>query len=269
MMVRLFLLSLLTAYLLHDCSAQILNIERKRLETYDSGRVWLGNVSVGFDLQQKQTRVATWQGMLNLAHITPKNKLMFVADYENVNGEGEDLIRSGYLHTRLNLNWQKKRTYELFTQVQFDQVRGINKRFLVGGTIRFQPLNYAHKHTTMAIAPGVMYEYEDWTFKKQDSITSIPKISSYIHLHTNFIKNIELNVIAYYQARFDFVHQPRVSMDIALNYKLNKYFAVGTQFSMLYDSAPVMPIDKWVYTWNNMITFAIDRYARKHKVTDR
>ncbi len=245
-------------------TAQILNVERDRLEAHDSGSVWLGNLGLGFNLQQQQTRILTWSNSLNLAYITPKNKLMFIGNYENMNGEGEVLAQNGYFHTRLNLGWKNKVIYELFTQAQFDQVRGINQRFLAGGALRYQPLGYDHKSITFAIAPGLMYEYENWSFGEQDSITSVIKTSSYLNLHTSISENIEFNMVGYYQARLSHLHQPRLSSDIALNFKVTKNLTLGTQFSILYDFAPVVPTDQLIYTWDNVLSFTIERRS-KHK----
>jgi len=245
--------------------AQILNVERDRLEAHDSSTMWLGNVGLGFNLQQQQTRVLTWTNSLNMAYVTPKNKLMFIGSYENINGEGEDLVQNGYFHTRLNLGWKKKVIYELFAQAQFDEVRGINQRLLSGGALRFQPLGYDHENTTFAIAPGLMYEYEDWTFGEYDSTTSVIKTSSYINLHTTLSEKIELNVVGYYQARLDYLHKPRLSSDITLNLKLSKNLVFGTQFSVLYDSAPVVPTDKLIYTWDNVLSLTIEHHSKRKK----
>jgi len=245
--------------------AQILNVERERLENHDSSNIWLGSLGLGFNLQQQQTRVLTWTNSVNVAYITPKNQLMFIGNYENVNGEGEDLVQNGYLHTRLNLGWKEKFSYEIFGQAQFDQVRGINNRLLAGAGIRWQPLTYEREYTTLAFGPGIMYEHEDWSFAEQDSVTDFIKTSTYLNIQSSLTENIDLNWIGYYQARFESLDKPRLSTEISVNFKLRKNVMFSTQFSLLYDAAPVVPTDDLIYTWDNVISINLEHKTKRKK----
>ena len=125
-------------------------------------------------------------------------------------------------------------------------------RFLAGNDIRFR-LRYSDK-ITLASGIGFMYEQEGWQGEDELIETKLWKSTNYVSIQNRFSDNFELNCIVYYQARFDTFFEPRVFSDVNLNFKVSKLLSFNSKFSMIYDSAPVIPIRELFYTFTNGIT---------------
>jgi hypothetical protein len=107
---------------------------------------------------------------------------------------------------------------------------------------------------TVAFGSGLMYEDESWSFSEQDSATQFLKSTSYFAYHHELNKVLEVNLIGYYQARFDYYFdRPRIIGDANLNVEISEHFSFVSKFVILYDAAPVVPIDKLIYNFQNGI----------------
>lgn len=230
---------------------QILNIEKARMDN-DTLEAFIGNASFNFTLKQRNSQVISMRSILNLTHATKKHNYILIGNLHLIKVEGRDVISDGSSHVRWNIMKQKKLSYELFAQGQYDQARGMKHRFLTGGDIRYR-LRYSDK-ITMAAATGVMYENEMWELNEETADTEFIKSTSYVSIQNQFTKSFEINCISYYQARFDNFFKPRVTADINLNFRISKIFSFNSKLSGIYDAAPVVPVRNLFYTFSNGIT---------------
>ncbi|MEN7546810.1 DUF481 domain-containing protein [Rapidithrix thailandica] len=233
--------------------AQILNIEKSRLDNDTTG--WLGSFEVQIDLVKQEQHTLDLGSNLHALRLTPKNAYMVIADIEIVRSEKEDLISNGYLHMRMTMNFKRKLSEELFGQIQYNDVLGMQHRYLGGAGARLTLLD--RKKIAMAFSAGVMYEVENW--KSEEEISEINntlwKSTSYLSLRWKVSENVDFNMINYYQARFTDFFAPRVSSDINLRFKINKRFSFGSKFSVIYDAAPVVPISNLIYSLKNGLSY--------------
>lgn len=251
-LITLFLLSLFI-----EANAQILNIEKARFDKGDSVKNWVGNANFDMGLSQRAIRVFTLGGGYNLAHATPKHSYISIGNIHFIQINDNDVISEASIHFRTNWFRKKRISVENFAQAQYDQARGLNHRFLggAGGRIR---LRYSDK-LALSAGTGAMYEKEQWevTVDKIDYFaeTELLKSTTYISIQNEFSDSFEVNFITYYQARFDRFFEPRIFADINLNLKINKKFTFNTKFSLIYDSAPVVPIRESFYNLSNGISY--------------
>lgn len=232
--------------------SQILNIEKIRLHA-DTLQRWHSNLSFNLDIRQRQNQVFNVRSNINTAYLTKKQRhhFIFIGDINLIQNQGKDLISYGYLHGRLHLHSQNRFSWESFSQIQYDQVRGLQNRFLVGQGIRLHAT--LNSKTTNAFGFALMLEHEHWTFSDKDTTTNLPKISSYWNFHSRLSNILELNTVTYYQATFEYFLKPRISTDVNLLIKISSHFSLVSHLLLAYDQIPVVPIDKLIYQFENGI----------------
>ncbi len=228
--------------------SQILNIEKSRLEG-DSIKSILGNIEFLFSIQEQQVRVTNFASLLNTSYFSELHQYIVIGNINLVKVSNEQVISNGYGHFRVNFLHDNVFSCEVFTQGQYDEVRGMNRRFLAGGGIRWKIKD--SEKLTFAVGSGTMYEDESWSFAEVDSTTQVMKSSTYISYHHQLAEKFEINLIGYYQARFDFFDKPRLTGDINFNMGISEHLTFTSKFVVLYDAAPIVPIEKLIYTFEN------------------
>ncbi|GAA4827482.1 DUF481 domain-containing protein [Algivirga pacifica] len=248
--------------------AQILNVEKERSNGEDSTQ-WVGNVTAAFSLKKQQVEAMEFNLASNAAYFSEKHAYILVGEIESLRGDGEFILSHGFGHFRTNLMRKNKLSYELFSQIQYDDIRGMKNRWLTGAGLRY---TMREKDTyQIAIGTGAMYEAENWYWtieedneaegwQKGDILSPSPerlKSTSYISLKYDISSKSFLNFITYYQAKFDSFHLPRISGEFNLNIGISKHLAFTTKATYWYDAAPDIPIDKTNYSIQNGLTFSL------------
>ncbi|WP_044208899.1 DUF481 domain-containing protein [Flammeovirga sp. OC4] len=255
-----YLLLLISFFISYSLQAQILNIEKARLDEGDSVH-WVGNISLNYRLINQQ--ITTQGGGLktNFARVGKINDLILISDLSFLNSEGFDLLQNGFLHGRMEFLKNRKLSYEVFTQLQFDQVKGMNERFLLGGNFRFSPIK--SKKSFLAIGIGTFYENENWHWlTEQDGETiihkakpSIARWNTYITYRADFSDNVFFNIMSYFQTKYSNVREYRLSILANLNIKISKKLYFNNNFTLWYENRPYVPIDKLNYSIKNGIGY--------------
>ncbi|MFT5619542.1 MAG: hypothetical protein ACI85I_002788 [Arenicella sp.] len=255
--MRFLYISLLLLFFSIQSNAQILNIEKARFDN-DTLQSLIGNAHLNMGLRQRNVKVFTLGGGYNMAYATKKHSFVSIGNINTIQVADNDVISEGALHLRANWLRKKKISIETFTQAQYDEARGLNHRFLggVGGRVR---LRYSDK-LALAVGTGAMYEIEQWEVTVDNidffAETDLFKSTTYISIQNEFSDSFEINFITYYQARFNDFFKPRIFADINFNLNINKKFTFNTKFSLIYDSAPVVPIRESFYNLSNGISYS-------------
>ncbi len=226
--------------------SQILNIEKDRQETEKKDSTfWSGNFIAGFDLTKQENTVLQFDNDNYLLLSTPKHAYIWIGHINLIKSEGENVISEGYFHHRINFLKTKKLSYEVFSQYQYNETRGLINRGLFGATPRLK-LKISEK-LDVAIGTGAMYEWEEWKLEENHAFTRLFKSTNYLNIHEKLTENTELIFITYYQARFDRFLHPRISGDANIRIKLTNHISFNLHYIPYYDAQPVIPIDKWNY----------------------
>lgn len=253
------LLCILSACLSSSTQAQILNIEKFRLDE-DTSNLWLGNAGLGFSLKKQLNNVYTFNGNVNAVYLSEKHSYMTINFIKFIRQDASNILSEGYAHGRISFLRRQKLSYEPFIQVQYDRGRGLIWRELYGFTFR---LAIASKeNTTFAANTGAMYEHEIWEGEvlrypidgsANRAEGKLVKSTSNLSFRTNLTKDITLFLVGYYQARFERFFQPRVISDIQLQLQVSRYISFNTQFTSTFDALPLIEGNNFVYSFNNSL----------------
>jgi len=146
--------------------AQIINVETKRLRADSTG--WYGNLDLTANLIKNTRQLWSFGTNFNILHIKDRHTFLFIADLKFDKAENVDLINNGYQHFRYNYKLIKdKRWYlEIFEQTQFDAIRQIDKRFLLGAGVR----NKIVSTDKLFMNLGISFMYEEESLKEKTRI---------------------------------------------------------------------------------------------------
>lgn len=240
--------------------SQILNIEKFRLDK-DTSDLWLGNASLGFAAKKQQNNIYTANTSANVVYLSKNVSYMSLNKLNLIRQNSVNLINTGYSHERITFRRQKKLCYEPFIQYQFDAGRGLINRELVGFAPRYTFFS-GENNRVFAINSGIMFEHELWKgqvlrFQRPGfenlSETYFIKSTTNVTYRANIVKNVNLFLVGYYQARFGRFFRPRVILDITLQFTINKYLKLKTQLNAMYDALPMITKNSFVYTLNNSL----------------
>ncbi|MFD2244929.1 DUF481 domain-containing protein [Pontibacter ruber] len=249
--------------------AQILNIERARVERDDTINYFTGKGGLNFSMFNRNAGKNNPNNFLQLtltgdvAFITAKHSYLLLNYYNYLlinydNREQRNTIASnGYSHLRVNFYRKRKLSYELFTQFQADLARGLERRVLTGGGLRYALLR--REKATIFAGTGLMHEHERWNDPEQEGakrVSDLPKSTNYLSLKAKLTEQVETNSIAYYQTGYDKSidrFRNRVSGDVGLNVKLSDHVSLRTNFSCTYEDRPIIPITRFIYAITNGI----------------
>ena len=217
----IYTFTLLGCFLSTKLNSQILNVEKQRKVWDDTSTHWIGNINFSFSVQKREIPVLRFSNINNLAYSSKKHIYLFISKLSFTRVSGNAVESNGYAHLRINLWNRKKISLEIFGQVQYDQIRGLERRLLAGTAARFIAVD--NDNSLLALGFGTMYEYEFWDFNGEQATTRLLKNSSYLSLTQHFSSNIYANIIVYYQIPWTlfFQFKPRIIGDTSLNFKVS------------------------------------------------
>jgi len=263
MSLRLFFILVLVVGSFSAACCQILNVEKVRLSG-DSANYFLGSMGLSFNTNNRSINddgeTVSFIGLSansDFAYISEKHSYLLISEFY-YNATSDDPINSsGYGHFRTNFLRKQSVSYELFSQLQYDQGRGMQNRWLAGGGLRFR-LKKTEKNSFYA-GVGAMYEHEQWNYpgpREDHEQLNIWKSSNYISGRFQVNDHIHLNIISYYQTGYDpeaeyFRH--RISGDLNLLVNVTSKLSLNTAVFAGYENRPVVPINKLVYSVTNGI----------------
>ncbi|ALI99102.1 DUF481 domain-containing protein [Rufibacter tibetensis] len=260
--LRSSFLGFLLLFLTFSASAQILNVEKARVEK-DSSHYFTGKLGVNLNLFNRATgkegktdHFVGITGNGNLGYVSEHNTYLLLASYNYVRLKGETQVETGYVHGRVTFRRKARLSYETYSQAQYDYNRGLELRMLVGTGIRYAVVQ--KENIRFNLGTGVMYEHERWRNMEENRYIEkdIPKLSSYASIRLPLNPHLELSTIHYYQVGYD---QPagmsrhRFSGDISIITKINNRFQLTTNFSHTYENRPIVPIPNYLYSLTNGI----------------
>lgn len=261
---RLFLCMLFSTGL--NMYAQVLNIDKVSAPS-DSAKKWSVAVQAGADFSSEK-KVFDWDTKADITRFMNGHHLLsaiFVNSF--ISTSGSNLQNTGFVHVRYRDNDTRKFSAEPFTQYQWDNLRGMVNRYLVGSNLRIRIIET--KPLDFYAGIGLMYEWEKWNFDGVDS-TKLPalhpafvkseliKINQYFKIGIKVFKTTDLTFTNYFQARPDkHIVSPRIADFIQWNIPLSKKFSITFNFESIYDAAPIVPIQHFYYSYLTGVSLTI------------
>lgn|GEM_PF-3938773 len=252
-MIRRSLVSiyLIILFSLPASHAQILNIEK--VDTVTAGNTWFGRFSFSGNVTKKQDALVE---LRNTSYVVYKNnefKSLLINRLDFLTDDGNDVLSQGFIHARLTYWNTQPIAAEAFIQVQYDAVRGLERRDLVGLVGRFQLFEGHGFH--LSTTAGGMLEHESWQVNNVRLKQDLLKTS--FSLQTGYTLNsFSFAATGYYQAPFDNILKPRAILDAVAEVDITDSWAVGFSYSMLYDFSPVLNIEALNYDSGVELTYS-------------
>jgi hypothetical protein len=240
--------------------AQILRVNRG-VAALDSAGVTKGFISLDMSLNNRNSTAAqqvTFTALNASGDIgvnSEKHIYYLISNIRYFRSTGGPILSTGYAHARVNFMRKNKLSYELFSQVQYDQGRNLKERLLGGGGLRYQVLD------ELATGVGIMQEKEVWQELSDASVFRDPnltKLTSYITGQIRFSEQVGLLLTGYYQTGWDksiSAFRNRVSGDLALNVKMGRRLEFSVKSTFSYEDRPIIPISKSVYALSNGLNY--------------
>jgi hypothetical protein len=242
---------------------QILNAEAFQSQNEPTEK-WRGQTAFGINLDKQSSLVYSVFTDVDVSYRI-KDKSLLSASRLRVSGSGENLLlNGGFAHFRLRDNTGKLLLLEHYTQYQWDGVRGLKNRFILGSNLR-QRLQHDTLGSLYA-GFGMFYEFEQWGYGAVplvrrptdlgDMNNSLLKFNLYMRFFRQIAQNLRFGSTFYYQARPEyFFSDYRLAGNFELIFQVNRNFEFRLNYDGIYDTAPVVPIDNFYFTLTNRFVY--------------
>jgi hypothetical protein len=248
--------------LLPNCKtqAQILNIDRTDTSAYTHSPKINFLLNTGLEVDKQKATLYDASNTLEAMWQQYKELFIVAGSYRFTYNGPADILNAGYIHLRYRHGYKNKLQPEPFVQYQWDSERGILHRFLSGMNLRYN--FWKGSSFDLNAGLGLMYENEKWNYAGVDSlkipigagtiVTQFAKINSYVRFDWKASANSSITFNCFFQTRPD-RFRPRVAPHIQWDIKAGKHIGFSIAFTGLYDTHPVVPIDKFYYSFTNSL----------------
>lgn len=239
-----------------SCDAQLVNIESQRMQT-DTIRA-AGNASVNYSYQKTNGISSSHfktSASLQLKSKSLKNIFLILGSYDLAKSFGMTSNNAGFAHIRYNYKINPWLRWEVYTQLQFNELLSLKTRALTGTGARFK-INKG-KSFKMYLGLSAFYEYEE-VRDPQFTASGDMRFSSYGVISWKLPNNLgEFTSVTYYQPSLFSLSDFRINSQNALVLKLTKHIAFTTQFNYFTDSNPPNGVDREVISLENGLRFTL------------
>ncbi|MBN1253349.1 MAG: DUF481 domain-containing protein [Bacteroidales bacterium] len=233
-------------------NSQVVNIEKKRKSNTDG---FTGKVDLSFFITDIGKQILQLTNDIDLQYKKGANTILLINNIGLMIVDDETLLNNGFQHLRYNYTVKDSSffTLEAFLQHQYNPVKLLSQRFLIGGGPRFRIVN--SEKISFFLGALSMWEYE----KLSDSLeTSSRKLrfDNYMSLSIRLTENIEFSNITYYQPNYNNLLDYRISSESAMKFKITNALNFGFSFETTYDSNPPEDVQDLFYYLKNSLSYS-------------
>ena len=230
--------------------SQLVNIESTRMQT-DSIR-FAGNANVTYNFQKtNDITLNVFKASLN-AQLKSKNLkhiLLVLGKYDLASSNKSTIDNAGFGHLRYNYRYNKWLRWEVYSQIQFNELLSLKHRFIAGMGPRFK-LNHGDAVKTY-LGVSAFYEYEQIE-DVQQTVNSTIRMSNYFVVSIKFPKNLgEFTSTSYYQPLFRQIQDYRFTNQSLVELNITKQLSLITSVSYFFDFNPPAEVDQSTFSINN------------------
>lgn len=232
--------------------SQIVNIEKQRISDDSTG--WFGTANVNFaGVKSTKSILALSTGTL-LEYKSKSNSdlWLLITELNLISAEKEKFSNSGFGHLRYNHKLGKAVRWEIFSQIQYNSLTKINKRFLAGTGPRFKLTQYENARFYWGVA--YMYEYEevsDSTMLHHDH-----RASSYFSFTLSPVETVSFSSTTYVQPLLKDWGDYRISNETSLSLNISKKLTFNATLKYAFDSNPPFQVPNNTYSFSNGLELA-------------
>jgi hypothetical protein len=254
------LLGLLPVLLSFSLKGQILNIDKTDTADYVRQTKASFNLNSGLEIDQQKETLYDATNTAEMMLQEYKELFILAASYRFTYNGPDDILNAGYVHLRYRHDYKNRIQPEPFVQYQWDNKRGIRYRALGGINVRYN--FWKGDRFDLNCGAGPMYETEKWDYTAVDSgkvplnaqpiVRRLWKINSYLRLDWKISANSDVTFNVFLQTRPD-RFQPRIAPHAQWDIKAGKHVGFSIAYTGLYDTRPVVPIEKFYYSLSNSL----------------
>ncbi len=250
--------------LYQKASSQVLHTENFNV-IIDTTKVLKGNFTPGFRYRNLKEDFLEIANTADVSVRFGKNAFTVANRIEYSRLGASNILSGGFLYLEY-VNIQVKRiAIEPFYQMHWNEVRGLDRKYAGGINLRWRAL--VKNNTGLYFGIGSLYEFERWIYSgvpddllpvDQSAIEVIRfRGNSYVSFKQSFGDLFDLDISGYYQPNLsDFFKNYRLASSFELTYNITTYIGLRLLYQNIYDSAPLVPIDKLYNDVNFGITIS-------------
>jgi hypothetical protein len=247
---KILLLFFLFVLNLNFGSAQIINIESQRLNSYSQG--WAGNVHLNVNHIKNKDEFVEIRNRSNVRYRWNNKTAMLITNLALVRTNRESILNEGFQHIRYNVDSKENErfSWETYEQVQYNRILNLALRVNVGTGARYRFLD--RDTLRMYAGASVMYEYEkEIPLVEHHDI----RMNLYYLINFNFLKRFQLAGILYYQPKPSDNRDYRLSTEVSFNVIVTEKISFNSAVRLFYDSRPPPNVPEFFYRFENGLVY--------------
>ncbi len=242
---------------------QVLNAEafKSQEAITDSLR---GQFSFGFTVDKQRSIVYSAYTDADLSFKIGSNSLLTAARLRVTGTSEQTLLNGGFAHLRFRDNTGKAMLLEYYSQYQWDGVRGLKHRYILGSNIRQLVFKDSLGHLYAGF--GIFYEFENWGMAAVDIANQPPgmeevskhllKFNTYLRFSQKIGQSARFSTVFYYQAVPEyFFTNYRLAGTLQWSFRVNRNLDFSLNYDGIYDTSPVVPIDHFYFNISNQFVW--------------
>lgn len=257
MLHKIVIISLFTisCIRLSDTHAQLINIESQRIQSDTIRKA--GNAFVSFLYQKNNNKPLTQfksGAVFQFKSNNLKDIFLLLGNYQFSQTREQQLSNAAFFHLRYNRKLNKFLRYELYSQIQNNQLLSLRSRFISGTGLRIKFSNTKVFQAYLGISG--FYEYEESIENNERLHRNDARMSDYLVLSFKFPNDKgEFVSTSYYQPLFSNFADFRFSNQSSLVIHLSKLLSFTTTFSYSYDEFPPLGVARETISMENGLRF--------------
>ena len=248
-----YLFFLILLFYQHTLSAQIVNIEERRITGTNDSTYWYGSLRLGANVSKVKDKIFQFNSTGHLQYKRGKTLTLLLLDGKFLQAGNTDFNQSAFAHLRFNYKLTEILVAETYAQLQYNKLLLIELRALTGIGLRFQMLK--SKDGQQRIYSGLSYLYEHNQFLEGVPDQSLHRLSSYISFTFRPWEGVKLVNTTYYQPSISRFANYRMATEWRLDTPLGKKLTFFTEFTFSTDQSLPVEAPTSVYAWLNGLAF--------------
>jgi len=217
--------------------AQLVNVEKSRFAGQDTT---LLNIASSLKIQQNTRFIVESNNNLAASWDRGPHTLLGLYNISLLRVDGAPLVNGGFQHLRYNYTLRDSGafTLELFVQDQYNTVKLLDRRLLLGFGPRFRLVRRGQNF--FYFAPLLMYEREDLS-EGVPLVNKVLKLDWYASFGLSLFGKAYFTNITYFQPELADLDDFRVFNENSLAFSLGPELLLAFNFNLSYDAYPPTP----------------------------
>ena len=244
--------------------SQILNVDRAASDD-TTGKTFFAFIGLNASADKQKKELVDISANADFSWLLPDSLVTVFKVNTDLTTNGSDIIQNtGFFHLRLRDNDSRKFSPEVFAQVQWNGVLGMENRILLGSNFRWMAIHTDGNNLFMGL--GLMVEHEEWNYKgvpgleTPDELPGVTtrkwRINHYIKWAWKISPKADLVLANFTQLPVDAPGKPRIASNAALNFRLLKWLGLSVNYDSMYDVDPPVPISNYYYSLKGQLTMS-------------